>query len=124
LDRKEGIYQKALGVKSTSNSEDDYSKATELFISISGYKDADILAAECDILAEQARNEAEQIAEERRNAEEEARIEEELNRLEAEREAELKRIADKKEKVRNALIKNVAFVVIIVIVFILLKKII
>jgi len=91
------------------------------------------------IKAEQDRLEEERIAgearikaaEERRNAEEEERNRVEAEREEAEREAErqaeLKRIEDEKRRkgeVKNALIKNVLFVVIMVIVLFLLKKII
>ncbi len=47
---KRKIYKNALNIKNTAKNAEDYKKAAEEFRTISGYKDADDLASECDIL--------------------------------------------------------------------------
>jgi hypothetical protein len=47
---KKKIYKNALNIKDTAKYAQDYKKAVEEFRKISGYKDADDLASECDTL--------------------------------------------------------------------------
>lgn len=62
-ERKENIYQQANNRKISCNNEFGFREISKCFQSISGYKDADYLAEECDILAEKSGVEAENIAE-------------------------------------------------------------
>ncbi len=47
---KKKIYKNAVNIKDTAKNAEDYRKASEEFRKISGYKDADDLASECDTL--------------------------------------------------------------------------
>jgi hypothetical protein len=52
-ERKESIYQDATKQKQKSKFDYDYQRASEMFQSISGYKDADEQALECNLLAKE-----------------------------------------------------------------------
>lgn len=77
------IYNHAVSVMKSANTEESYMLATKSFHLIPGFKDADDLARQCIENAEECRK----IAEENRSiAEENRRIEEEKRRIEEERE--------------------------------------
>ena len=117
--RMERTYVLASSYMATATTGAHYQKAAQLFSSISGYRDADILASNCLAHAQKAKAaaaaEAERVAEAKRAAEqariaeqaraaEQARIKEEQSRARAAQFAEERRLADEKIEAERIII--------------------